>query len=120
MFMGQRLREQREKCGFSQQDIGDVLGISRSAIQKQESGKSKSIDTLSLELLAEKLNCSPAYLMGWTDNPLTPAKEQPAATSGDRLSDKKKDLLDVIAVMSDRDVDSLIVIVEQVIQRRKE
>lgn len=119
MFIGQRLKEQREKQGFSQQELGDVLGISRSAIQKQESGKSKTIDTLSLELLAQKLNCSPAYLMGWTNDPQSELNTKPATNLDDGLSDKKKRLLDQVAIMSDTDVDALTIIVEQVIQRRK-
>lgn len=119
MFMGQRLREMRELRGFSQQELGDVLGVSRSAIQKQESGKSKSIDTLSLELLAKKLNCSPSYLMGWTDEPTPTEKEKPAIESDDGLSIGKKQLLDQIAVMSDDDVEALTVIVEQVIRRHR-
>ena len=119
MFMGQRLRELRKLRGFSQQELGDVLGVSRSAIQKQESGKSKSIDTLSLELLAQKLNCSPSYLMGWTDDPTPVEKVKPVTIPDDGLSIGKKQLLDQIAVMSDDDVTALTVIVEQVIRRHR-
>lgn len=120
MFMGERLREQRILRGFSQQELGDVIGVSRSAIQKQESGKSKTIDTLSLELLSHKLNCSPAYLMGWTDDPAPLPQKKSVTQTDDGLSANKKNLLDQVALMSDDDVDALTVIVEQVIRRHRE
>ena len=67
MIIGKRLKELREQAGLSQEELGAVIGVSKSAISKQEKGISKKIDTISVELLAEKLNCSPEYLVGWSD-----------------------------------------------------
>lgn len=46
--MGQNIREMREKRGYSQDDLADIMKINRSTISKVENGKfSFSVDYLS-------------------------------------------------------------------------
>ena len=40
MTLGERIKEQRNKNGFSQEKIADLVGISRQAVTKWESGQS--------------------------------------------------------------------------------
>jgi len=40
MTLGERIKDQRIKCGFSQEKIAELVGISRQAVTKWESGQS--------------------------------------------------------------------------------
>lgn len=72
-FMRDRLKKRRLDMGLTLEEVGNVLNISRSAVQKHEKGVIKNVYTSTVELFAQALRCSPAYLMGWTDNPsITP------------------------------------------------
>ncbi|NGY05612.1 helix-turn-helix domain-containing protein [Solimonas terrae] len=50
--LGQRIKETRDYLGFSQDEVGEVLGISRSAVSLMESGQRKT-DALELQRLAK-------------------------------------------------------------------
>lgn len=54
--------------GLTLEEVGDTVGIGRSAVQKYEKGVIKNIYTSTVELFAKALVCSPAYLMCWTDD----------------------------------------------------
>lgn len=68
MTVGDRIKEQRELLGYSQEELANKMGISRQAISKAEK-KEGSLTTAKVKKYAEALGCSEAYLMGWTDNP---------------------------------------------------
>lgn len=70
MFSSDRLRERRLAMGLTLEQVGEVVGISRSAVQKYEKKVIKNVYTSTVELFAKALHCTPAYLMCWTDNPL--------------------------------------------------
>ncbi len=69
MFDNERLRKRRIDMGLTQEEVGAVVGISRSAVQKYEKNVIKNVYTSTVELFAQALRCSPAYLLGWTDDP---------------------------------------------------
>lgn len=60
-----RLRQCRKEAGLSLYALENLTGISRSTLQRYETGKSTSIKSSTLQILADALNVTPAYLMGW-------------------------------------------------------
>lgn len=66
---GQRLKECRKKIGISADDVANELGVSRSTIFRYESGQIEKVPANVIEELAAILKTTPAYLMGWTDEP---------------------------------------------------
>lgn len=66
---GERLKQRRKTMKLSADDIAIELGVSRSTIFRYESGQIEKVPASSLETLAEILYTTPAYLMGWTDDP---------------------------------------------------
>ena len=77
MTIYERIRQLRIKAGMSQDDLARALGYKdRSMITKIESGK-VDISQKKIIAFAHALNSTPAYLMGWTeeppDDPLTDA-----------------------------------------------
>jgi transcriptional regulator with XRE-family HTH domain len=61
--LGERLREAREYVGFSQEDVAEFLGISRSALSLIESGQRK-VDALELKKLAGLYKRPVGYFTG--------------------------------------------------------
>lgn len=63
-----KLKERRLELNYTLQDVADKMGLTRATIQKYESGLIKGVDTTTLERLANVLQTTPAYLMGWEEN----------------------------------------------------
>lgn len=82
MFSSERLRKRRIDMGLTQEEVGEVVGISRSGVQKHEKGIIKNVTTSTVELFARALHCAPGYLMCWTDDPRT------SGGSGDQALDR--------------------------------
>lgn len=74
MTIGQRIKMAREAAQLSQDELGAACGTKRQTIFKYESGLITNIPSDRLEKIAKVLNVTPAYLMGW--------EEQPESSSG--------------------------------------
>lgn len=66
-FMRDRAKKRRIDMGLTLEEVAQELNVERPTIQRYESGKIKSVSTTTVEKLAKALRCSPAYLMGWSD-----------------------------------------------------
>ena len=69
MEMGQRIKERRMEMGLTQEELGEKLGLQKSAIAKYENGRVENIKRSTIEQMAKVLDCSPSYLMGFDDLP---------------------------------------------------
>ena len=65
---GDRIKALRKELGWNQSELAAALDVSRSAVSMWEIGASDTPLPM-LQLLAETLHTSPAYLMGLTDDP---------------------------------------------------
>lgn len=69
MTVGEKIREARLKKGYTQTELAELLGYkSRSSINKIEV-EGRDIPRSSIIKFAEVLGVTPAYLMGWEDEP---------------------------------------------------
>ena len=79
ILLKDRVFELRKAEGLTQQQLGEVLGLTSKSISMLESGgRSTTIDKL--VILAEHFHVSTDYLLGVTDDPAwrgTPPKEDP-------------------------------------------
>ena len=62
MTLGEKIKEARKQCGFSQEQLAEKLAVSRSAVAKWESGNGLP-DVDNLKALAQLLNVSVDYLL---------------------------------------------------------
>ena len=69
-LIGERLRASRIEKGFTQQEVADLLGVSKYQISKWECG-TRDMTRSKLAQYAEVLNVSPVYLLGF-DSDKTP------------------------------------------------
>jgi repressor LexA len=68
--MGKRIKAAREKKGYSQSELAELLGYkSRSSINKIETD-GRDIPRSSIVKFAKILDVTPSYLMGWDDEQL--------------------------------------------------
>lgn len=68
MDMSERIKTRRIFMGFTQEELGEKLGLQKSAIAKYENGRVENIKRSIIANMAKVLDCSPAYLMGWDED----------------------------------------------------
>ena len=69
MDIGERIKARREELGISQRSLAKRLGYSdHTTITRTEAGK-VDLPLSRVAQFAEALRVSPAYLMGWEDEP---------------------------------------------------
>ena len=69
MDMGQKIKFHREKLGMTLEDLGNKVGVGKSTVRKWETGMIANMRRDKISKIADALEISPAYLMGWTENP---------------------------------------------------
>lgn len=67
MHIGQRIKRRREQQGLSLQDVADQLDVNRSSVMRWENGETNRIKLPIVEKLAQILQTSPGYLMGYEE-----------------------------------------------------
>ena len=88
--MGARIREKRIEMGLTMSELGNMIGVQSSAINKYEHGEVKYIERDRIAKLAEVFKCDPSWLMGFdkpSDVTITyaaPGKETVTARVVDR------------------------------------
>lgn len=63
MDIGQRIKEARISKGLTQQELGDIIGLQKSAIAKYEKGRVVNIKRSTLQKIASALNIRPSDLI---------------------------------------------------------
>ncbi len=69
MDIGDRIKQRRIDLELTADDLAERVGKSRATIYRYENGDIENMPTTVLEPLADALYTTPAYLMGWTNNP---------------------------------------------------
>lgn len=75
--VGDRIRQVRQERDVTQQELADYIGVSKQAVYKYENNIVTNIPTDKVDAIAKRLKVSPAYLMGWEEQP-TPKPTSPA------------------------------------------
>lgn len=63
--MGKRIREQREKWGYTLEEVGKHVGVSKSTLSKLENGLLKRPQRTLIDDLAHLFDCDPRFLFGY-------------------------------------------------------
>ena len=71
--IGSRIRQKRQELGMSVDELAARLGKNRATVYRYESDDIENFPISIIGPLAEALQVSPAYLMGWiqTEQPVT-------------------------------------------------
>lgn len=69
MTPGERIKQLRKEHCMTQEQLGKIIGVQKAAIQKYEKGTVQNIKRASLIKLAEVLDTTPEYILGWENAP---------------------------------------------------
>ncbi|WP_317724852.1 helix-turn-helix transcriptional regulator [Clostridium tetani] len=104
-----RIKTRRNKLMLSYQDLADKTGLSKSTLQRYETGAIKNMPLDKLGVLAKALNVSPAYLMGWEES----------VTNNDKEDTKKTTLLSNFNKLNDIGKDKVITYTKDLLDNNK-
>ena len=69
MTTGERMKERRKELGMSAEAVAEKLGVSPATIYRYEKGDIDKMPGNILEPISKILRTTPAYLMGWDEEP---------------------------------------------------
>ena len=65
MTIYERIKRRRKELGLTAEQVAEALGVSRATVYRYESKDIEKIPFDSIQPLADVLQCSAEYLMGW-------------------------------------------------------
>ena len=65
--IAKRIKTLRKRLGYSYSDMAKLTGLAKSTIQRYETGFTEKIPLSKLNILAQALNTTPMYIMGWDE-----------------------------------------------------
>ena len=65
-IIGHRIEELRKQQGYTMEQLGNLCGVQKSAVNKWEKGAVSRIDSDTMDKLCMALKCDSAYLKGIT------------------------------------------------------
>lgn len=79
--VGSRIRQRRQELGMSADELAAKLGKNRATVYRYESDDIENFPISVIDSLANALQVSPAYLMGWSEVQFFAGREAPGQMS---------------------------------------
>lgn len=109
MSLANRVKQQRERLGLSQEELARRMGYSsRTSINKIENGRPCSQKIIAR--LAVALDTSIPYLMGWDE-----AKEKPTVQD-DGLTENQRILMDFVKLVPDDKAEMILKVIRSIVE----
>ena len=70
------IKQRRTELDLTLKQVANALNVSEGTVSRYESGDIQNMGIDKIESLAKVLRCSPGYLMGWEDTPLSLTDEE--------------------------------------------
>jgi len=67
MTIGEKIKKLRTELHLTQEELATCANTTKQTIHKYETGIISNIPAGKIKAIADKLNTTPAYLMGWED-----------------------------------------------------
>lgn len=106
MTTGEKIKQLRKQLGMTQEELGDLIGVQKAAINKYETGVVVNLKKSTIHALAKALHVSPVELLSPEESP----DDQPQTVEArilakgiDKLpEEQRKQALNVIKAMFDK------------------
>lgn len=95
MDIGEKIKNLRISMRLTQEELATAAGTKKQTIHKYETGIISNIPASKIKLIADKLETTPAYLMGWENE-----SNQKQPTEGE-LSDMHKLVMQKVEGMNE-------------------
>lgn len=105
MSIGAKIRAARIAKNMTQEELGEILGVQRSAVAKYENGRVVNIKRSTLKKISDVLDIPPFELIY---NEEAGAKKKSATHDDSGLSESKKQLLALAEQCSEEDAEKLL------------
>ena len=69
MTIGEKIKYLRKQQRITQEELAAAAGTTKQTIHKYETGIISNIPASKIKAMSDKLHTTPAYLMGWDNNP---------------------------------------------------
>jgi len=113
MTIGSRIKSAREAKGFTLEELARRLGMNRSTLSRYETGAIAGIPSDSIERIADALDVTPAYLMGWEESDADSYDEIHDALDALRRDPELRTLLSASAGLTREDLNMVIAMVRR-------
>ena len=67
MTIGERIKQRRKELGMNAEQLAEKIGKSAATVYRYENGDIERVDSNILMPIADALNTTPGYLMGWEE-----------------------------------------------------
>ena len=96
MEMGEKIKMLREQKSMTLEELGNKVGVGKSTVRKWENGMIANMRRDKIAKIANALDCSPAFLMGWDQEEIDAVAEiqKEANEYSDRLENKFKSFME--------------------------
>lgn len=113
MNIGHRIKERRKELRISADELANKLGKNRATIYRYEKGDIENLPLDILEPIADALDTTPQYLMGW-DDPSNPQKEKSAENSG--LTENQIKLMKFVESVPDDKAELILRVIRSIVE----
>ena len=119
-LIGTRIKERRISLGISQQELAESIGYAdKSSINKIESN-ARNLTQSKIKPIADALQTTPDYLMGWSDDPEKGALQSNIATIlYNKLDNVERDLLTNFRLLDEVDRAKILERIETLLESDK-
>ena len=113
MTTGERIKDARKRLGLSAEKLTAMINVSPATVYRWEKGDIEKVPAQMLEPIADALQTTPEYLMGWEKDP--DQTNEPSL-----LPSKKQQLFSLLSQVPDEKADQLIHILKSVLEYGEE
>lgn len=90
MTLGEKIRFRRTELGMTMEDLGNAIGVQRSAINKYEKGTISDLKLSTIESLSKALDVSVFYLLNDDPADANTVESQIISECVDRMPEEKR------------------------------
>ena len=115
MSIGAKIRAARIAKNMTQEELGEILGVQRSAVAKYENGRVVNIKRSILKKISDVLDIPPFELIY---NEEAEAKKKAAPDNGSGISEAKKQLLALAENCTEEDAERLLQVMKLILNKQ--
>lgn len=109
---GQRIKFRRKQLSISAEKLASVIGVSPATVYRWEKGDIEKVSSAVINPLADALQTTPAFLMGWNDDP------EDHNTAGN-ISPVREKMIDLVMQIPENQLDQLAQIFQAIVEAAK-
>ena len=112
MTLGEKIFMLRKQHGLTLEDVGNAVGVGKSTVRKWENGIIANMKRDKIQALANILQTTPQFLMGWEE------KEKTAVENDSGISEAKQKLFDLANSCSDEEAERILQVFELIVGKK--